>query len=384
MAQNSKISWTDHTWNGWIGCSEYSPGCLHCFAKRDDLHRKWTSEGWGKGKPRYHTSEAYWLQPFAWNRRAQRIGARLKVFCSSLSDWADREVPDEWRDDVFALAALTPDLDWLMLTKRIREAGLYLGTEGNPLHAVELAQGKTSPPLLALLERIVKAIRRMGYEMSVDELRARWPLFNVHMGVSVENQKLVDYRVSRLLALGASRTFLSVEPLLEGVRLPLWYCVSCRDWRDVVPVNNDKDLGCAHCRATLSGMGPTGTPGQPLYNKSFGRRGVDQVIVGGESGSPSRLFDVEWARDIQAQCRAARVPFFMKQLGQNPIGLDENGDRRGRDFFLASGKDKGEEFEKWPACLEDLKVRQFAEPLTAPHSTLPLRRLTIAEEMMLT
>ncbi len=91
MAENSKIEWTDHTFNPWIGCTKVSPGCDHCYAKAMD-HR-WGHNSWGPGKPRRRTSEAHWKKPLAWDRKAARLGIRYKVFCASLADVFDTEVP---------------------------------------------------------------------------------------------------------------------------------------------------------------------------------------------------------------------------------------------------------------------------------------------------
>ena len=116
MGENSKIEWTDHTFNPWIGCTKVSPGCEHCYAEGESKRRGWAS--WGRGCPRKRTSKSNWLQPFAWNRDAIKRGTRLRVFCASLSDVFDNEVPAEWRQDLWAVIQKTPALDWLLLTKR--------------------------------------------------------------------------------------------------------------------------------------------------------------------------------------------------------------------------------------------------------------------------
>jgi hypothetical protein len=126
VSANSKIEWTDHTFNPWIGCTKVSPGCAHCYAETEDKRRGWTAEGWGKGKPRKRTSAAYWKQPLKWNRdqlfECDECGKRFlspvtgpvccgfipnrvrpRVFCASLADWLDDEVPIEWLADLLAL-----------------------------------------------------------------------------------------------------------------------------------------------------------------------------------------------------------------------------------------------------------------------------------------
>jgi protein gp37 len=137
MAQNSNIEWTDHTFNAWIGCTKVSPGCANCYAEARD-QRFAGGAHWGKGAPRQRTSAANWKQPLRWNRQAvaqqveldnrrKAIGAPLdvcwiarrpRVFCASLADWLDAEVPIEWLADLLSLIHATPFLDWQLLTKR--------------------------------------------------------------------------------------------------------------------------------------------------------------------------------------------------------------------------------------------------------------------------
>lgn len=115
----STIEWTDYTFNGWIGCTRISPGCDNCYAAAQDRFRGWTVAGWGAGKPRRKTSEANWKQPLRWNAAATVARIRRRVFCSSLADVFDNEVPDQWRADLARLIQDTPALDWQLLTKRI-------------------------------------------------------------------------------------------------------------------------------------------------------------------------------------------------------------------------------------------------------------------------
>lgn len=116
MGENSEISWCDHTMNPWIGCTKVSPACDHCYAERDNNRRKWV-DGWGAGVPRRRTKT--WGEPLKWNRRAAETGYRPRVFCASLADVFDNEVPDAWREDLWELIRLTPNLRWILLTKRI-------------------------------------------------------------------------------------------------------------------------------------------------------------------------------------------------------------------------------------------------------------------------
>ena len=120
MAENSKIEWTDHTFNGWIGCTKVGPGCDHCYAEQLATTR--LGVAWGAGAPRRRTAPSTWAQPRRWNNRAVKLGIRQRVFCSSLADVFDNEVPREWREDLFELIRTTPALDWLLVTKRIGNA----------------------------------------------------------------------------------------------------------------------------------------------------------------------------------------------------------------------------------------------------------------------
>jgi protein gp37 len=118
------------TFNPWIGCTKVSEGCTNCYAARQDTFRSWTPEGWGG--PRRRTSVANWKGPLQWNAQAEREGRRYRVFCASLADVFDNQVPDEWREDLFGLIAATPNLDWLVLTKRVGNALTYFTDPATP------------------------------------------------------------------------------------------------------------------------------------------------------------------------------------------------------------------------------------------------------------
>lgn len=115
MGLNSKIEWTHHTFNAWIGCTKVSPACDHCYAETQNKHRAWV-DGWGKDAPRKITSDSYWREPLKWNRQAEQ---RERVFCGSLCDvMEDRPDLVEPRQRLYMLIESTPNLDWLLLTKR--------------------------------------------------------------------------------------------------------------------------------------------------------------------------------------------------------------------------------------------------------------------------
>lgn len=121
MAEQSAISWTDGTFNPWIGCTRVSPGCDHCYAARDNERRKWVS-AWGAERRRTKT----WGDPLKWNRKAAETGYRPRIFCASLADVFDNEVDPAWRADLWQLLRETPNLRWMLLTKRIGNAAKML------------------------------------------------------------------------------------------------------------------------------------------------------------------------------------------------------------------------------------------------------------------
>ena len=176
MAENSKIEWCHHTFNPWTGCTKIGPGCDHCYAegwaKRSGIVQ------WGPGAERRRTSEANWRQPVKWNAEAERLGVRYRVFCASLADVFDNAVPVEWRRDLFDLIAKTPNLDWLLVTKRIGNAKTMMA-DALHLNPTALSNGQI------------------------------WPLPNVWLGITVVNQAEADRDIPKLLATPAVVRFLS-------------------------------------------------------------------------------------------------------------------------------------------------------------------------------
>lgn len=178
MGKLSLIEWTDDTFNPWIGCTKVSPACQNCYAECLCHRRKWVQ--WGKGKPRLRTSKANWNQPLKWNEEARESGRRRRVFCASLADVFDAEVPSQWRSDLWQLVCNTPYLDWLILTKRPENIAGML------------------PP----------------------DWKDGWP--NVCLMTSVEDQER-STRVECLLQVPAQYRGLSIEPLLGPIDLdPTW------------------------------------------------------------------------------------------------------------------------------------------------------------------
>jgi protein gp37 len=116
MADKTEISWTDHTFNPWWGCTAIAPGCDNCYAAAMDK-RTGGSFFDSKVKPR-RTSQANWNKVLTWNRKAEKDGVRRKVFCGSMMDWCDKDAPEGALEDLFSIIRMTPMLDWQLLTKR--------------------------------------------------------------------------------------------------------------------------------------------------------------------------------------------------------------------------------------------------------------------------
>ena len=183
MAEQSAISWTDGTFNPWIGCTKVSPGCDHCYAARDNERRKWVP-GWGAGVPRRRTKT--WGDPLKWNRKAAETGYKPRVFCASLADIFDNEVPDEWRTDLWQLFRDTPNIRWIVLTKRI----------GNVLKMVP----------------------------------ADWPFAHVGIMATMVNQEEYDRDRLKLSAVPAPWRGISAEPLLGRIILDHKDAKANLDW----------------------------------------------------------------------------------------------------------------------------------------------------------
>ena len=243
MGEVTEIGWTDSTFNPWLGCQHVSEGCRNCYAE-SMMDRRYGRVKWGPHGDRVRTSAAYWRQPLTWNKHAAlfqaKHGHRQRVFCASLADVFDNQVPNDWRIDLWATIARTPDLDWLLLTKRPENISKML-----PGSCVEQMVGRDLP----------------------------WPWPNVWLGVTAEDQVAYDRRWPILRDIPAAVRFISYEPAIGPLRMPMVQLVS-PDW----------------------------------------------IICGGESGSGYRAMPELWADDIRQQCADFGIAFFFKQMaGKKPI-----------------------------------------------------------------
>ena len=265
MSENTKIEWATHTFNPWEGCQKTgSPGCALCYAEaRNARFGGGVAVNWGPGAPRRRTSVANWRKPLAWNANHDAFfaehGHRQRVFCASLADVFDNAVPVEWRAELLQLIDLTPNLDWLLLTKRI----------GNVV------------PMLKDIRRAVDG----AYSIDL------WPRPNIWLGATIVNQEEADRDIPKLLAVPAAKRFLSMEPLLGPV---------------------DIRWALSHPIVIAAGFLERGrfAPGLETLRR------LDWVIVGGESGHGARPMHPDWARSLRDQCKAAAVPFLFKQWGE--------------------------------------------------------------------
>lgn len=303
MAENSKIEWTDHTFNPWIGCLKVSQGCKNCYA--ETLMTRYGRDVWGPTARRERTKEANWRKPLKWNKQMwvecaecafrwpfinpthhfcprceceDLYATRQRVFCASLADvFEDRPELVEWRHDLFRLIEQTPALDWLLLTKRPENVNQMVADYAGDCEWI-------------------------GWDGVVKRN-------NIWIGTSVEDQATAEERIPRLLDNSAHIHFLSVEPQIGPVDLSQW-----------LP-------------------------------------GIDWVIVGGESGKGARPFNVNWVYSIMADCYEAGVPVFVKQLGARPFETFGNLSEWPQDTNHLKDK-KGGDWSEWP---EEIKVRQFPE-----------------------
>ena len=371
MSGETAIQWTHPpgyrgaTWNPVVGCRHASPGCLNCYA--EVMARRIATMG-TKPSVRYLQvvkKDAAGAPRAAWNGDFVTVPELLTApmetrtptcwFVNSMSDLFGEGVSDEYIAAVFAIMAATPHHRYQILTKRserlpgwfewVAKNGFNHANVGNVLGSCARAE----------LYKIADELGR-----NFDNPTARWPLENVHLGVSVENQEWANKRVGDLIRAPAVVRFLSIEPQLGPVDVD----------EAVERVTGTRQYGCdgAH-----RGSGQPGCPKDlHHHHDSRCRFPIDWVIVGGESGSGARGFQVKWIRDILEQCHGHGVPVFVKQLGAVPL-MDESewremdprprlarhdvdGAPAGMVTLRLRDHAKGGDMEEWPL---DLHVREF-------------------------
>lgn len=302
----TKIEWTrgddgspGMTWNPTTGCDRVSPGCDNCYA----LTMAKRLKGMGSAKYQRDGDPRTSGPGFGITEHLSSLDAPLswrkprKVFVNSMSDLFHDGVSDEFIARVWAVMAATPQHTYQILTKRHGRMRSFLqdrcrcaSGHGDGVHLKSKIEWASTPHNPDYVPGLKPGIYH----------HMTWPLQNVHLGVSVEDQKRGVLRIPALLDTPAAVRFLSCEPLLGPLDLDA----------------ADRDTLCDG--------------------------GIDWVIVGGESGPGARELDVEWVRSIVEQCAHARVPVFVKQLGS--VWARDHGGGKGGDP------------DRWPA---DLRVREF-------------------------
>ena len=297
VSDKTGISWADATWNPIVGCTKVSAGCDNCYAIRT-AHRM-------TANPNPLVSQAYagteaggeWtgkvnlladrLEPLRW-RKPRRI------FVNAQSDLFHKDVPDEFIARVFAVMALTPRHTYQVLTKRHGRMRSLLRSDN------------FRPDVEDAMRGIVAAYR------TEQPWYAAWPLPNLWLGVSVEDQATVDLRIPALLDTPAAVRWISAEPLLGPVDL--------RDYVDRWRECDGDTCDWGHCDRAAVAVRRDFTHGDPRYVLMLPvcelHRGLDWVVVGGESGPGARPMHPDWARTLRDQCAAAKVPYFFKQWGE--------------------------------------------------------------------
>jgi len=284
MADKSRIEWTEATWNPTTGCDRVSPGCDHCYAMSlaPRLKAMGSKRYQRDGDPRTSgpgfglTLHADTLDlPLRWTKPR-------RIFVNSMSDLFHDDVPDWFIAEVFGVMGRARRHTFQLLTKRHARMRSLLADDG------------------------VRLLDAAPNEVTAQVLYDQWPLPNVWLGVSVEDQKWADIRIPALLDTPAAVRWLSMEPLLGPVDLAPWAI----GWNRAV----------LHSKANPEhALGPYGASFDEMACEDCGydsaRNGIDWVVVGGESGLNSRPMRVDWPRSLRDQCEDFGVPFFFKQWG---------------------------------------------------------------------
>jgi protein gp37 len=317
MADKTGIEWTDATWNPIVGCSVVSPGCTNCYAMR--MAERIEAMG---GAPHYAgltqpskvgavwtgkvalAPERILTQPLRWTRGR-------KIFVNSMGDLFAEGVPDTWIDQVFEVMASCRQHAFQVLTKRPARARAYL-SRFKPCRAASgfLTRDGDEPT---------------NYGGPVDRpifAGDRWPLPNLWLGVSAEDQARADERIPELLATPAAVRFVSAEPLLAPIDLREIHPDDRYEVDALIGFDSDNGAVCER---------------------------IDWVIAGGESGPGARPMHPGWARSLRDQCSAARVPFFFKQWGEWTPGENVGRKRGAVEVASLSNYDDG-----WRFAQEDL------------------------------
>ena len=342
MTGKTKIEWTDDTWNPIVGCSIVSKGCTNCYAMGQAARVDACQLGKGHyaGLTKRVKGKAVWTGKVAQAPEKARL-APLRAtkprlyFVNSMGDPFDSAVPDAWVDEMFAVMALSPHHTFQVLTKRPDRMREYLGGpfKGDGVCAriaEHISKFDETPGLLrpnlynprvytkSPIGPMKDGVPEFGYRYFMTP--GRWPLPNVWLGTSIEDQVSADQRIPDLLATPAALRFISAEPLLGPVDLE-------SSWHGESALYSECWGDCGWCE--------NGHPKlencRKLTNPDEGGiTGLDWVIAGGESGPNARPCHPDWIRALRDQCAAADVPYFFKQWGEWALGSQpsKSGERR--------------------------------------------------------
>jgi protein gp37 len=317
MGMLTKIQWCHHTFNPWRGCIKISDGCAHCYAEAQSVRNPRVLGEWGQNGRRAIAGEDYWRQPIRWARAAAAAGERRRVFCASLADvFEDNAQVVDARERLFDTIEATPELDWLLLTKRPENVRILAASD-------------------------------IGWDVFQYGLPP-----NVWLGASIESHEWL-WRASALMEIPASVRFLSLEPLLAGLAEIKASIGSLSRFMDRGEYGDRFAQACP--REVYPFLGMKAIPDSD-WNAHGGK--IHWVIVGGESGPHARPCDVMWIAELVRACRAAGCAVFVKQLGTRPVA---NG------LPVALADPKGGDPDEWPAGFDFLKVREF--PVLTPPET---------------
>lgn len=312
MADKTGIEWSDATWNPTTGCHKASQGCKHCYAERDWARLAHLPAYKGRAFTDVACHPERLDQPLRWKKPR-------KIFVNSMSDLFHEDVPFEFIDQVFAVMALAKQHIFQVLTKRPARMLEYMKRLGQSAATLD------------------GAARALGYTFKFHgKYLVSWPIPNIWLGVSVEDQAAADERIPLLLQTPAAVRWISAEPLLGPVDMHgLW--------------------------SMHTGRKAIGGPIPPDYY-SF----INWVVVGGESGSKARPTHPDWARSLRDQCAAAGVPYLFKQWGEwLPMCQQE----RSKDFpgIVADGANgcpsggwPASHVHEWPGATDSYRVGRKA------------------------
>jgi protein gp37 len=351
VAEKTGIEWTDATWNPVRGCSRVSEGCRYCYAEA--VAARFSGPGLpyeglaadGKWTGKVKLIEKHLADPLRWTKPR-------RIFVNSMSDLFHEGLSDEEIAVIFGVMAsarrhtfqiLTKRparmLEWFRSFERDRPDSLAVIREFNRTHEQQIDEDQADASALFGIASKVMGNEAVYEGHDILRLPTGWPLPNVWLGVSVEDQKTVDERIPLLLQTPAAVRFVSYEPALGKV--------------DFTRIG----VGTS-CEIDALQGGANVLHDATLPREAIKIDGLDWVIVGGESGSKARPFDVAWARRIVKDCATAGVACFVKQLGARPRGAQRISEASVFHGDLTLKDRKGGDMAEWP---EDLQVRQFPE-----------------------